>query len=299
MSVPAGLGSGPRTARRTRRRSRRSTRRWSPRPGSWRRPRRSCPTGCTGRSREPRSISRRSRPTRGGGSRGLNVRQPVAKLQVAVPATVKGRAFADLLDILAAEVNAKSIEVAGSDHDLVRLKGKADFRSLGKRYGKETPRAAVAVSQLTAAELQALERGDPVRSGDFEFRPEDVLVTREVVSDWAVQADGPYVAAVDPGLTDDLIQEGLERELVNRVQRLRKEAGYDYTTRIELSVAGAPDIVAAVSAFQGFVAGETLARRVLLGEVLEEADLTREVDIEARRVTIALRRHDGRKGGTR
>ena len=188
----------------------------------------------------------------------------------------------------------------------MRLKGKAEYRSLGKRYGKDTPRAAAAVSQLTAAELQALERGDPVRpggggagGGEFEFRPEDVLVTREVVSDWAVQADGPYVAAVDPRLTDDLIQEGLARELVNRVQRLRKEAGYEYTTRIELSVAGAEEIVAAVSAFQGFVEGETLARKLVLGTVLDEADLTREVDIEARRVTIALRRHDGRKGGTR
>src|SRR5439155_302724 len=120
--------------------------------------------------------------------------------------------------------------------------------------------------------LQALERGDPVRSGDFEFRPEDVLVTREVVSDWAVQADGPYVAAVDPRLTDDLIQEGLARELVNRVQRLRKEAGYEYTTRIELSVAGAQEIVAAVSAFQGFVEGETLARKLVLGAVLDEAE---------------------------
>ena len=218
-----------------------------------------------------------------------------------VPAAVRGPALADLLDILAAEVNAKAIEVAGSDHDLVRLRGKPDYRSLGKRYGKDTPRAAAAVSQLTAAELQTLERGDPVRpgAGEFEFRPEDVLVTREVVSDWAVQADGPYVAAVDPRLTDDLIQEGLARELVNRVQRLRKEAGYEYTTRIELSLAGAEEIIAAVSAFQGFVEGETLARRLVLGAVLDDADVTREVDIEARRVTIALRRHDGRKGGTR
>jgi isoleucyl-tRNA synthetase len=240
------------------------------------------------------SLARAARETRQ-----LHVRQPVAKVQVVVPAAVKGPALADLLDILAAEVNAKAIEVAGTDHELVRLKGKAEFRSLGKRYGRDTPRAAAAVSQLTAAELETLEHGDPVRAGEFEFRPEDVVVTREVVSDWAVQADGPYVAAVDPRLTEDLIQEGLARELVNRVQRLRKEAGYEYTTRIELSVAGAPEIEAAVSAFRGFVEGETLARKVVLGSVFDEADVTREMDIDARRVTIALRRHDGRKGGTR
>ena len=240
------------------------------------------------------SLARAARETKQ-----LNVRQPVARLQVAVPAAVKGPAFAELLDVLAAEVNAKAVEVAGSDHELVRLRGRADFRSLGKRYSKDTPRVAAVVAELGADELRALERGEAVQAGGFELRPEDVTVAREVVSDWAVQADGPFVAAVDPRLSADLIQEGFARELVNRVQRLRKEAGYEYTTRIELSVAGAEEIEAAVSAFQGFVAGETLARKVVLGAVLEEADVTREVDIEARRVTIALRRHDGRKGGTR
>jgi isoleucyl-tRNA synthetase len=240
------------------------------------------------------SLARAARETRG-----LSVRQPVATLQVAVPAAVKGRAFADLLDILAAEVNAKTVEVAGSDHELVRLKGKAEFRSLGKRYGKETPRAAAAVSQLTAAQLQDLEHGALVQVEEFEFRAEDVTVTREVVSDWAVQSDGPYVAAVDPRLTVDLIQEGLAREVVNRVQRLRKDAGYDFATRIELSVSGAEEVVAATAAFQSFVEGETLARKMMLGGVLEEADVTRELDIEGRPVTLAVRRHDGRKGGTR
>jgi isoleucyl-tRNA synthetase len=212
---------------------------------------------------------------------------------------VKGRTFGDLLDILKDEVNAKDVEVVASDHELVNLKGKPDFRSLGKRYGKDTPRAAAAVSQLTAEQLQTLEHGGLVRAGEFEFRAEDVTVTREVTTAWLVQADGPYVVALDPTLSPDLVQEGLAREVVNRVQRLRKEAGYEYTTRIELSVAGAEDVIAATAAFQGFVAGETLARKTVLGAVLDEADVTSEVEIEGRRVTIALRRHDGRKGGTR
>ena len=238
------------------------------------------------------SLARAARETRK-----LRVRQPVARLQVAVPADVKGPAFTALLDILTAEVNAKTVEVVASDHDLVRLKAKADFRSLGKRYGKDTPRAAQAASQLTAQQLMALERGEPVRAGEFELTPADVTVTREVTSDWAVQADGPYVVAVDPTLSADLVQEGFAREVVNRVQRLRKAAGYEYATRIELSVAGADEVVAATAAFQDFVEGETLARKTVLGAVFEAADVTSEVDIEGRRVTIALRRHDGRKGG--
>ena len=236
-------------------------------------------------------------------SKNLRVRQPLARMQLAVPAAAQGPALSDLLDILAAEVNVKAggIQVVASDHDLVRLRGKANFRTLGKRYGKDTPAAAAAVAALSVAELQVLEQGETVRNGDWEFRPEDVTVTREVASEWLVQADGPYVVALDPTLSDDLIQEGLAREVVNRVQRLRKEAGYEYTTRIELSITGAEPVVAATRAFQGFVEGETLARRMVLGEgaALDEPDLVREVDIEGRQVTIGLRRHDGRKGGTR
>src|SRR5256885_11071941 len=234
-------------------------------------------------------------------SRSLRVRQPLARMQLAVPAAAQGPALSDLLDILAAEVNVKAVQVVASDHDLVRLKGKANFRTLGKRYGKDTPRAAAAVLALSSGQLQTLEQGSAVRFGEWEFQPEDVTVTREVASEWLVQADGPYVVALDPELSDDLVQEGLAREVVNRVQRLRKEAGYEYTTRIELSVTGAAEVVAATRAFQGFVEGETLARRMMLGEgaELDEPDLQREVDIEGRRVTIALRRHDGRKGGTR
>ena len=232
-------------------------------------------------------------------SRNLRVRQPLARMQLAVPTAAQGPALSDLLDILAAEVNVKAVQVVASDHDLVRLRGKANFRALGKRYGKDTPRVAAAVAQLGSAELQVLEQGGPVQSGEWELRPEDVTVTREVASEWLVQAEGPYVVALDPELSDDLVQEGLAREVVNRVQRLRKEAGYEYTTRIELSIAGAEDVVAATRAFQGFVEGETLARRMVLGAVLDEPDLQRDVDIEGRTTTIALRRHDGRKGGTR
>ncbi|MFN2572621.1 MAG: isoleucine--tRNA ligase [Gemmatimonadales bacterium] len=232
-------------------------------------------------------------------SRNLRVRQPLARMQLAVPAAAQGPALSDLLDILAAEVNVKGVQVVASDHDLVRLRGKANFRTLGKRYGKDTPRAAAAAAELNAAQLQTLEQGGPVRTGEWEFRPEDVTVTREVASAWLVQADGPYVIALDPELSDDLVQEGLAREVVNRVQRLRKEAGYDYTTRIELSVTGAAEVVAATRAFQGFVEGETLARRMVLDATLDDPDLQREVDIEGRSATIALRRHDGRKGGTR
>ncbi|HWZ28437.1 MAG TPA: isoleucine--tRNA ligase [Gemmatimonadales bacterium] len=228
-------------------------------------------------------------------AKGLNVRQPLARLQVAVPATAKGPALADLLDILASEVNVKSVEVVESDHDLVSLKGKGNFRTLGKRFAKDTPQVVEAIGGLSQEQLQALERGETVRAEAWDIAPGDVTITREVASDWLVQSDGPYVVALDPHLTPDLEQEGVAREVVNRVQRLRKDAGYEYTTRIELGIAGDAEVVRACEAFQDFIAGETLARKTVFGP-LPEPDLSKDVEIDGRTVTLAVRRHDARKG---
>ncbi len=238
------------------------------------------------------SLARAARETGG-----LRVRQPVARLRVAVPENVRGASFEQLLDILRTEVNVKSIEIVESDEDLVRLRAKPNFRSLGKVYGKDTPRAATASARLSREQLQRLEAGDAQEieaDGDrFVYRPEDVVVEREVRTHWLVQSDGPYVAALDPDLTDELKQEGVAREVVNRVQRLRKEAGYDYDTRIEVGVTGSDGILAATEAFAGLITRETLAKRVDVGSDLHRSDVTERVSIDGRDAVISLKRFTG------
>ncbi|MGE0353874.1 MAG: isoleucine--tRNA ligase [Gemmatimonadales bacterium] len=225
----------------------------------------------------------------------LRVRQPVRRLQVAVPPAVRGEAFDRFLDLLKLEVNAKAVEVVGSDAELVRLRAKPNFRTLGKRYGKETPEVAKLAASLDQDALRALEAGQGVRHAvngrEVEYLPEDVTVEREVLSDWAVQSDGPYVVAVDPNLSDELRQEGVAREVVNRVQRLRKEAGYDYTTRISLAVGGAEPVLAAATAYADFIKEETLARELVLGTRLPAPDLEQGLEIDGHTVTVGLQRH--------
>jgi isoleucyl-tRNA synthetase len=239
-----------------------------------------------------RRLATLARAARESGS--LRVRQPLARMQVAVPAGVRGPAFDAFLDVLAAEVNVREIGLVASDEDLVRLRGKPNFRSLGKRYGKETPVAARNVAALSAAQLRALEGGESVRCAvdgrTFDYGPEDVVVEREVTTDWLVQSDGPYVAALDPGLSEELREEGLAREVINRVQRLRKDAGYDYNTRIELSISGADEVVRAAETFRDVIGGETLARRVEVGRDIADADGSEIVDIDGREVVLAVRR---------
>jgi len=233
--------------------------------------------------------------------RKLPVRQPLARLQVAVPAAVRGPALDELLELLRLEVNVKTLEVVSSDAELVRLRARPNFRSLGKRYGKRTPAVAAAAASLGADQLRALEQGAPatieVDGQVATFLPEDVVVEREVASDWIVASDGPYVAALDPHLTDTLRREGTAREVVNRIQRLRKEAGYVYTDRIGVWMDGGAPVLEAALAHAEFIRGETLARRLELGARAPAPDLEQEVDIDGHGVVVGVQRdRDGRAG---
>ncbi|MES2125531.1 MAG: isoleucine--tRNA ligase [Gemmatimonadota bacterium] len=218
----------------------------------------------------------------------LRVRQPLARIKVAVPGAVRGPAFDALLPLLASETNVKAIDVVSSDEDLVRLRGKANFRTLGKRFGADVKRVVAYVATLSREQLQALERGDTV-DGEFTVLPEDVTVEREVVTDWPVASEGAYVVALDPTVTAELAQEGLARELVSRVQRLRKEAGFDVAGRIALAISGDAAVEAAARGHEGYIAGETLAREFVVGQALVQADRSESVVIDGFSAVLAVR----------
>jgi isoleucyl-tRNA synthetase len=116
-----------------------------------------------------------------------------------------------------------------------------------------------------------------------------------VTSDWLVASDGPFVVALDPHLTEDLRHEGTAREVVNRIQRLRKEAGYIYTDRIGVWMDGGLAVLEAVRAHADFIRGETLARRLELGARAPAPDLEQQVDIDGHGMVVGVQRErDGR-----
>ncbi len=224
----------------------------------------------------------------------IKVRQPLARMRVALPRASDGPRFRAMLALLAQEVNVREVEVVTSDADLVRLRGRPNFRALGKRYGKRTPEAAAAAAGLTADQLRTLEAGTPVRlnggADSWEYGPEDVTVEREVTTDWLVQSAGTFVVALDPVVSDELRQEGIAREIINRVQRLRKDAGYEYTTRIELWVDGPPALLEAVEAHAAAIRGETLTRALHVGSMAPAPDRQETVEIDGHRAVISIAR---------
>jgi isoleucyl-tRNA synthetase len=121
---------------------------------------------------------------------------------------------------------------------------------------------------------------------------EDIVVEREVATDWLVASDGPYVAALDPKLTPELSREGLAREVVHHIQRLRREAGFQVADRIALGVAGTETILDIAKQYRAFIVEETLTRQFVAGGSVPQADLTSEVEIDGHAVTLSLRRHE-------
>jgi isoleucyl-tRNA synthetase len=117
------------------------------------------------------------------------------------------------------------------------------------------------------------------------------VVEREVATNWLVASDGPYVAALDPILDQELAREGLARELIHHIQRLRKEAGFSVSDRVEVAVEGSPAVLEAAGVHRNFIMTETLARRLEVGQGIAGADLRQTAEVDGHHVAFSVRRH--------
>jgi isoleucyl-tRNA synthetase len=213
---------------------------------------------------------------------GLGVRQPLGELVAVAPGagvaggaggaaeTAMGRELHALAGLLAAELNVKRVRWVTSGDALVTLEAKPNHRALGKRFGKATPLAAEAVKALGPDSIRAAERGEPVfinvEGVEHPVHPDDLTVLRRASGPYAVQEEGGYVVALDPTVTPELRAEGVARELVSRVQRLRREAGLVVSDRIRLAVRGPAEVEGAARAHRGYIAGEVLAAALVVGD---------------------------------
>jgi isoleucyl-tRNA synthetase len=234
---------------------------------------------------------------------GVKVRQPLARMVCVVPQPVTARgaagttaeeALSQLTPLLAAELNIKKIEFISSADDLVTLKARPNFRSLGKKFGKNTPLASEAVQALSSDALREFEVGKPlyvaVGNESHGLSAEDLTIVRSASGELVVKEEGGYFTALDPVVTRDLRLEGLARELVSRIQRLRKELGFAVSDRITLFAGAGAEIQEAVKVFEKWIADEVLAVRVSIGDKIEGTHATHAFDLDGQSVQVALER---------
>ena len=196
----------------------------------------------------------------------IRVRQPLGRLLAVVPGDAPAD---DVLALLVDEVNVKKVEFTDSADALVTLVARPAFRAVGRRFGRLTQEAARKIRELGVEELGVVRAGGTVRidvdGESHRVGGDEMEILEEARGGWIVRAEGRYTVALDPVLTDELRREGLARELVNRVQRLRRESGLDITDRIRLAVEGTGAVCEAVRAHEAVIARETLAVVVRVG----------------------------------
>ncbi|MDQ3080781.1 MAG: class I tRNA ligase family protein, partial [Gemmatimonadota bacterium] len=233
---------------------------------------------------------------------GVKVRQPLSQMICVVPGamgasdSVGARELASLIPLLSGELNLKDVSFLSSADALVTLEAKANFRSLGTKFGKDTPHAAKAVTGLTSDALMAFERGEPltisVGGQSHRLAPDDLVILRRASGDLIVKEASGYFAAIDPAVTSELRMEGLAREVVSRVQRLRKETGLAVSDRILLVVSGTEELEIAVRTHEARIAEEVLARGITIGGDATTIHAAHTVDIDGRPARIAIERVD-------
>ncbi len=238
-----------------------------------------------------RELSRLGRAARE--DAGINVRRPLGTAQCVVPAN-RHDAVRALLPVLAGELNIKTITLVSSGDDLVTLEAKANFKALGKRFGKATPLAAKAVQGLSSAEIRAFERGEPVQvqveGASHPLEADDLTVVRRAAGDLLVKEGAGRFVAIDPTVTDALRNEGWARELVSRIQRQRKDAGLAVSDRIRVWIWGNPEIESGLREYIGWLSGEVLARHVFVGEEPASNQVAaQQVELDGLQVRVALR----------
>ncbi len=226
---------------------------------------------------------------------GIRVRQPLPGIRATLPGE---RRLSDAMDeILRDELNVREVVFLAADADIIRLSAKPDFGRLGPRFGDRTPIVARLIDKLDGAMLQELRDGTSVVAdldgAKVEIMPEDVRIIEEAKGDLTVKAGGGYVVGLDTSLTEELLAEGLAREVVNRVQRLRREAGLEVSDRIRLAVAGSESLEEVVRSHRDRIGGETLALEIETGAIAAAGlEHVQELEIDGERVVVALSRID-------
>ncbi|HWW67831.1 MAG TPA: isoleucine--tRNA ligase [Solirubrobacterales bacterium] len=194
------------------------------------------------------------------------VRQPLRRA-VIVANDAEREAIEARAELVKAELNVKELDFVTDEGKLVSYEVKPNYRALGPRFGRRMPQAAAAVEALDAAHVakaiaDGREIGISLDGTDHTLGPDDVTLALQPLEGYEVEAEAGHAVALQLELDDELRREGLAREIVHAVQNARKEAGLEITDRIELSLGGDADLLAAAREHEPYLAGEVLATSV-------------------------------------
>ena len=221
----------------------------------------------------------------------IKVRQPVAEVLVKTRKPEEAASLQKNANLLLEELNAKTLRLLDDETAVVCYDVKPNLPVLGKKYGAEVAAIRAGLAALAPAEVaEAVRRGRTVAVAGHDLEPEDILLQAQDTDGFAAAQDAGYTVAVTTAITPELADEGLARELVRRLQDMRREAGFDLADRITAWVDGDAD-VARVAASQGeYIRGETLAVELVAAPPPAGVHSSAQ-DLEGTQVTLGVRRN--------
>ena len=217
----------------------------------------------------------------------IKVRQPLAQIMIPAIDNEQRRRIAAVADLIKSEVNVKQLNFVEDAGFLVK-KVKCNFRVMGKKYGKLMKGVAAQMNALSQQDIARLESDKhlliKVDGQDVDVLADDVDIISEDIPGWLVSNEGNLTVALEVELTDDLRHEGMARELINRIQNLRKEAGLEITDRILVTLGQRPEVKAAVESYGDLIKAQVLANAISVadndGTKVEFDDFTLPIKIE-------------------
>jgi len=195
-----------------------------------------------------------------------NVRQPLQKAVIPTPDQETTKALMHVADLIKNEVNVKELVIVPAEQSEIRLvkKIKPQFKVLGKKVGAQMKAIAAAIAQMSQDDIARMEADGQFTLLDYTLVPEDVEIVTEDMPGWLVSNNGILTIALDIELNDALIEEGIARELINRIQNLRKSSGLEITDRIRITLEDREEIHNAVLHCSDYIASQVLANAIEL-----------------------------------
>ena len=196
----------------------------------------------------------------------LRVRQPLQKMMVPVLNDKVKSQIEAVKDLILSEVNVKELEFMTSDSGILVKKVKPNFKTLGPKFGQQMKAISQAISQFTSEDISSIEQEESyplnIEGSEIQIDLSDVVITTEDIPGWVVTSMNGNTVALDISLSDNLISEGLAREVVNRVQNLRKDLGFEVTDRIEITLSAEDKLANAINNNLNYICSETLADEI-------------------------------------
>ena len=219
----------------------------------------------------------------------LKVRQPLSHIMIPSIDATTDAYINSIKEIVMSEVNVKDIKLVSDSDGILVKRIKPDFKKLGPKCGKNMKQVAALLQNMEQADINTFEKQGQytltVDGAEITVSTEDVSIYSEDIPGWSVANDGNITIALDITLTDELISEGIARELINRIQNLRKSTGLEITDRITVSIAKHPSIEAALETHKAYIASQVLAADIALVDELTNGT---EVDFDGTTLYILV-----------